>query len=149
MRNSRAAFLPKIHKKRNTALGFPRDLICIHTMMSSAQKMAKIMDGKSSAVAIVQRFHILPLKNLYMVADQYPAKPPISTNSTSRAVNMPPLIGQSPKPRAPFVGRSIEGQSNAGRSVGRSVVHASHLISSHRSHVLAIASFCFCCPSAT
>ncbi len=109
------------------------------TMRSSAQKMAKIMDGKSSAVAIVQRFHILPLKNLYMVADQYPAKDPISTNNTSRAVNMPPLIGRSAKPQASLA--SVD-QSKvkrmvgrwAGGSVGRSV---------SRSVRCLLASFCF------
>lgn len=40
------------------------------TRRSRAQKMAKINVGKSNAVARVLRFHIFPLKNLYIVADQ-------------------------------------------------------------------------------
>lgn len=46
------------------------NLVGTPTMRSRAQKMAKIIDGNTRAVARVQRFHILPLKNLYMVADQ-------------------------------------------------------------------------------
>lgn len=40
------------------------------TMRSISQKMAKIKVGNTIAVAKVVRFHFLPLKNLYMVADQ-------------------------------------------------------------------------------
>lgn len=41
-----------------------------HTMRSRDQNIEKMIDGNSRAVARVLRFHFLPLKNLYMLADQ-------------------------------------------------------------------------------
>lgn len=63
----------------NSTVGIEHIAGQARTMMSTDQKMTKITVGNSKDVASVLRFHFFPLKNLYIVADQYPAKDPIST----------------------------------------------------------------------